>query len=85
MYTLLKKCINEIESHYHIQVTKIESDDEPWGISQEFVQPSVSGPFKTKLVVVERSNRTFKLIVGYNTHLWADLFPEALFYYNFEM
>jgi hypothetical protein len=41
------------------------------------------------LGVVERFNRTIKLflnklMVGYNTHDWASLLPEALYYYNFQ-
>ena len=101
MYELLAKCINEIERRFHIKVLQIESDDESMfkgdcrkalqqrGISQYFVQPSISGPFKTKLGVVERFNRTIKLylnklMVGYNTRDWAKLLPEALYYYNFQ-
>ena len=101
MYPLLAQCIHEIERRFHIEVKQIESDDENMfkgacrqqlqqrGISQYFVKPSVSGPFKTKLGVVERFNRTIKLflnklMVGYNTPNWVPLLSEALYYYNFQ-
>ena len=101
MYPLLVQCIDEMEHRFHIEVKQIESDDENMfkgvcreqlrqrGISQYFVKPSVSGPFKTKLGVVERFNRTIKLflnklMVGYNTPNWVPLLPEALYYYNFQ-
>ena len=101
MYPLLARCIDEIERRFHVQVQQIESDDESMfkgncrralqqrGISQYFVKPSVSGPFKTKLGVVERFNRTIKmylnkLMAGYETPNWAALLPEALYYYNFQ-
>jgi len=101
MYALLARCIDEIERRFHVQVRQIEGDDESMfkgncrralqqrGISQYFVKPSVSGPFKTKLGVVERFNRTIKmylnkLMAGYDTPNWAALLPEALYYYNFQ-
>ena len=53
------------------------------GISQYFVEPSTSGPFKTKLGVVERFHRTIKLylnkfLVGNDSRNWATHFSEAL-------
>jgi hypothetical protein len=101
MYPLLAQCIHEIERRFRIEVKQIESDDENMfkgvcrqqlqqrGISQYVVKPSVSGPFKTKLGVVERFNRTIKLflnklMVGYNTPNWVPLLSEALYYYNFQ-
>jgi len=94
MYPLLAQCIHEIERRFRIEVKQIESDDENMfkgacrqqlqqrGISQYFVKPSVSGPFKTKLGVVERFNRTIKLFlnklrVGYDTRDWASLLPHC--------
>ena len=73
MYKLIAWCIHEIERRFHFTVKQIKTDDgsifkgdsrralQQQGISQFFVQPSVSGPFKTKLSVVERFNRTVKL------------------------
>lgn len=101
MYVLLARCIDEIQRRFKLPVKHIESDDESMfkgecstalqqrGISQYFVQPSVSGPFKTKLGIVERFNRTIKLYLnklmeGYDTKDWASLLPEALYYYNFQ-
>ena len=76
MYELLARCIDEIERRVHIQVRQIDNVDESmfkgdcsralqqWGISQYFVKPSVSGPFKTNLGVVERFNRTIMLYLN---------------------
>ena len=92
MHVWLEWCIDEIERQFYvyIQVKQIKSDDERMlkggccrslegsGISQKFVELSVSGPFKTKLDMVERFNRTIKLFLnklmaGYNTCDWTAL------------
>ena len=97
------KCVDEIQNRFHVKVEQVESDDESMfkgdfqrameerGISWYFVKPSISGPFKTKVGIVERFNRTLrsilnKLIDRYELRDvdWLNLLPEALHQYNYE-
>ena len=97
------KCVAEIDKRFHVKVQRVESDDETMfkgdfqremevqGIHWYFVKPSISGPLKTKVGIVERFNRTLKSILNklidqYELRQtdWVNLLPEALHQYNYE-
>ena len=103
MFPHFMTCVEEIEKRFHVQVLRVESDDETMfkgtfqeqvaakGIHWYFVKPSVSGPLKTKVGIVERFNRTLKSILNklideydLNEKAWLNLLPEALHRYNYE-
>ena len=103
MAPYLLKCVREIEQWFGEKVRQIESDYESMFhgelkqilsekcIPLYLVAPSVSGPLKTKVGVVERFNRTLKSILkkmideyGLDEKAWKDLLPEALYQYNYE-
>ena len=103
MFPYFVKCVEEIEKRFHVPVQRVESDDETMfkgsfqedvaakGIHWYFVKPSVSGPLKTKVGIVERFNRTLKSIINrlideYDLPetAWLNLLPEALHRYNYE-
>ena len=104
MFPYFKKCVDEIERRFRVKVLRVESDDETMfkGVFQEeverqgihwyFVKPSVSGPLKTKVGIVERFNRTLngkleRLDLEYNEvggagKQWENFMGAALFAYN---
>ena len=103
MAPYLLKCVREIEQRFGVIVRQIESDYESMfqgelkqilaekGIQLYLVAPSVSGPLKTKVGVVERFNRTLKSILkkmideyGLDEKAWKDLLPEVLYQYKYE-
>ena len=66
MFLSFRKCVDEIESRFHVKVLRVKSDDETMfkGVFHwYFVKPSISGPLKTKVRIVERFKRTLKNIL----------------------